>query len=66
LEPALRTAAALVLVATGLTMPAQIWICWARAERAIRAGRPLPAPIELQRLLRDVEDHTVRARVGKQ
>lgn len=44
IEPALRLAAALVLVALGTLAPIQAWFGWMRVERAVRAGRPLPSP----------------------
>lgn len=44
-EPWARTAAALVLVALGILAPVQAWLGWARAERALRLARPLPAPV---------------------
>ncbi len=47
LHDTLRLAAAFVLVATGLVLPVQAWAGWARTERAIRLGRPLPAPMSL-------------------
>ncbi|SCX54275.1 putative membrane protein [Klenkia marina] len=39
-----RLAAALVLVALGLLAPVQAWLGWVATERAMREGRPLPAP----------------------
>lgn len=44
-EPWARSAAALVLVALGVLAPVQAWVGWARAERALRRGDPLPAPV---------------------
>ncbi|GEA89405.1 YidH family protein [Cellulomonas cellasea] len=44
-EPWARSAAALVLVALGILAPVQAWVGWARAERALRLGRPLPSPV---------------------
>lgn len=44
-EPHLRLAASLVLLTLGIVAPAQAWIGWARAERALRERRPLPAPV---------------------
>lgn len=41
----LRLAAALLLVALGTLTPLMAWWGWARAERAVREGRPLPAPV---------------------
>ena len=43
-QPDLRFAAALVLVALGVLAPALAWLGWARAERAIRLGSSLPSP----------------------
>ncbi|WP_165372908.1 hypothetical protein [Pengzhenrongella frigida] len=31
-------------MALGTVAPVQAWVGWMRVERAIRAGRPLPAP----------------------
>jgi putative membrane protein len=39
-----RLSASLVLIALGLALPVQAWRAWTRAERALRTGRPLPAP----------------------
>lgn len=43
-EPGLRMAAAVLLVALGVLAPVAAWIGWARAERAMRRSEPLPAP----------------------
>ena len=43
-EPRLRMAAAVLLVALGTAAPLLAWLGWARAERAIRRGEPLPPP----------------------
>ncbi|MEV7972320.1 DUF202 domain-containing protein [Cellulomonas sp. NPDC089187] len=43
-EPHWRLAASLLLIALGVLAPAQAWWGWARAERALRERRPLPAP----------------------
>lgn len=40
----LRLACALVLIGLGLLGPLQAWWGWAATERAMREGRPLPAP----------------------
>ncbi|WP_331253770.1 YidH family protein [Modestobacter sp. VKM Ac-2984] len=40
----LRLASALVFIVLGLLAPAQAWLGWAATERAMRQGRPLPAP----------------------
>ncbi|MEZ0164398.1 YidH family protein [Kineococcus sp. LSe6-4] len=44
LQPQLRLAASLVLVALGLLAPLQAWRGWARDERAMRRGEPLASP----------------------
>ncbi|MFC0647229.1 YidH family protein [Cellulomonas phragmiteti] len=44
-EPGLRLAAAVVLIALGTLAPAAAWWGWSRAERAMRLSRPLPAPV---------------------
>jgi len=44
-EPGLRLAAAVVLVVLGALAPAVAWWGWSRAERAMRRGDPLPAPV---------------------
>ncbi|ADG74079.1 protein of unknown function DUF202 [Cellulomonas flavigena DSM 20109] len=44
-EPGMRLAAAVVLIALGSTAPAVAWWGWARGERAMRRGDPLPAPV---------------------
>jgi putative membrane protein len=43
LEPTLRHVAALVLLLLGLAIPLLAWFGWARAERAMRERRSLPA-----------------------
>jgi putative membrane protein len=45
LQPGLRLAAAVVLVALGVVAPVQAWAGWAGSERAVRERRPLPAPV---------------------
>lgn len=42
LQPGLRLAASLVLIAAGLVVPLLAWLEWGRTERALRAGSPLP------------------------
>ncbi|GAB3652750.1 YidH family protein [Glycomyces tarimensis] len=42
-----RLIAAFVLIAIGFALPVQAWIGWMRTERAIRLGRPLPAPVSM-------------------
>ncbi|UJP41390.1 YidH family protein [Cellulomonas palmilytica] len=44
-EERLRLAAAVVLVVLGTLTPLLAWWGWARAERAVRRGAPLPAPV---------------------
>lgn len=44
LQPDLRLAASLLLVVLGLLTPLQAWRGWARDERAMRTGTPLPSP----------------------
>jgi len=43
-HPGLRVAASLVFLLLGVLAPVQAWRGWAGAERALREGRPLPAP----------------------
>jgi putative membrane protein len=43
IHPGFRLAASLVLIITGLLTPLQAWFGWARAERALRKGTPLPS-----------------------
>ncbi|QWT22727.1 DUF202 domain-containing protein [Subtercola sp. PAMC28395] len=45
IAPGLRLAAALVLIAAGILAPLQAWFGWARVERAMREGRPLPGTL---------------------
>jgi putative membrane protein len=40
----LRFVAAVVLIVLGLLAPVQAWFSWARDERAMRRGEPLPTP----------------------
>lgn len=48
LQPGLRFAAALVLVALGISLPLLAWFEWSRTERALRRSAPLPAsPVEI-------------------
>ncbi len=42
LQPALRLAASLVLIAAGLAVPVLAWSEWGRTERALRSASPLP------------------------
>jgi putative membrane protein len=43
LQPGLRFAASVVLIAAGLVTPVQGWLGWMVTERALRANRPLPS-----------------------
>ena len=43
ISPVLRSIAALLLVATGIATAATAWFAWARTERALRLGAPLPS-----------------------
>lgn len=45
MSPGLRLAAALVLIFCGIGTPVQAWFGWVASERAMRLGRPLPAPV---------------------
>lgn len=45
LHPGLRLAASLVLICVGTATPLLAWRSWARTERAMRAGRPLPSSV---------------------
>lgn len=42
MEPNLRLAASLVLIATGLILAPLSWLEWMRTERALRRSQPLP------------------------
>ncbi len=42
LNPGLRLAASIVLVAAGIACPVQAWFGWVRVESALRERRPLP------------------------
>lgn len=44
LQPQLRKAASVLLIACGIASPIQAWFGWTAVERAMREGRPLPAP----------------------
>ena len=44
IEPRLRLVAALLLIVLGTATPIQAGLGWMQGERAIRTGRPLPAP----------------------
>lgn len=45
IEPGFRIAASLVFIVLGALAPLQAWVGWMRVERALRAGRSLPAPV---------------------
>jgi putative membrane protein len=45
ISPQLSTAAALIFIVLGALAPVQAWWGWMRTERALRLGRPLPAPV---------------------
>ena len=40
----LRHAVVIILLELGLLLPGSSWIDWARTERALRLGLPLPDP----------------------
>jgi putative membrane protein len=42
LQPALRMAASIILLALGLIVPVLAWLTWGKVERALRQGAPLP------------------------
>lgn len=42
LQPTLRLAASLILIAAGLVVPVLAWFEWGRTERALRSASPLP------------------------
>lgn len=44
LVPSLRISASVLLILAGIATPVQAWLGWYRTERALREGRPLPAP----------------------
>ena len=45
LQPDLRLAASLILIASGVVIPVLAWLEWGRTERALRAGSPLPGSL---------------------
>ncbi len=45
IEPWLRLAAAVLLIAAGTASPIQAWIHWMHSERALRRGTPLPSAV---------------------
>lgn len=63
-EPGLRLAAAVVLIALGSAAPAVAWWGWARGERAMRRGDPLPAPVGFGLLVAGVAVAGVLVLVG--
>ena len=44
IQPGWRLAASVVLIIAGIGTPVQAWFGWVSAEKAMRLGRPLPAP----------------------
>ena len=42
LQPTLRLAASIILLLLGLLVPVLSWYTWAKVERALRRGSPLP------------------------
>jgi putative membrane protein len=42
LQPSLRLAASVILIAAGLAVPVFAWFEWGRTERALRSATPLP------------------------
>ena len=42
LQPTLRLAASVILLLLGLLVPGLSWYTWAKVERALRRGSPLP------------------------
>ena len=44
IQPGWRLAASIVLILTGIGTPVQAWFGWISTEKAMRLGRPLPAP----------------------
>jgi putative membrane protein len=44
IQPGWRLAASIVLIVAGIGSPAQAWFGWISTEKAMRLGRPLPAP----------------------
>jgi putative membrane protein len=42
LQPGMRLAGSMVLIASGLGVPILAWFEWGRTERALRAASPLP------------------------
>jgi len=45
IHPGFRVAAAVVALAAGIGAPLQAWFGWARVERALRRGEPLPSSL---------------------
>ena len=43
IHPGFRVAASLVLIVAGILTPLQAWYGWARSERSLRQGTPLPS-----------------------
>ena len=45
LHDGFRLAASIVLIVAGIATPLQAWFGWARTERAMRRGEPLPSSL---------------------
>lgn len=45
IHPGFRLAASVVLLVAGIAAPLQAWFGWARVERALRRGEPLPSSL---------------------
>jgi putative membrane protein len=45
LEPHLRVTASVILILSGITLPAYAWLAWTNNERALRENEPLPSPL---------------------
>jgi len=45
LQPQLKLAASLLLIAAGIATPALAWVNWVRSERAMRLAVPLPGSL---------------------
>jgi putative membrane protein len=45
IHPVFKLVAAVLLIATGISLPFQAWFGWLRTERALRTNRALPAPM---------------------
>jgi putative membrane protein len=45
IPPTVRFVAAVVLICVGVVIPVAAWLGWARTERALRSGAPLPSSV---------------------